>query len=155
MLSQKSPIPFPPLPYPPTPTFWPWRFPVLRHIKFARPMGLSYHWWPTRPSSDTYTARDRSSGWVLVSSYCSTYRVADPFRFLGTFSSSSIGGPVIHPIADCEHPLLSLLGPGIVSQETALSGPFSKILLVYAMVSAFGSWLWDGSWENCKLLGLQ
>jgi hypothetical protein len=63
-------------------------------------MGLSFQWWPTRPSFDTYTARDKSSG-VLVSSYCcSTYRVADPFSPLGTFSSSSIGGPVIHPIAD-------------------------------------------------------
>jgi hypothetical protein len=30
----------------------------------------------------------------------------------------SLGGPVIHLIADCEHPLLCLLGPGIVSQET-------------------------------------
>jgi hypothetical protein len=34
-----------PLPYPPTPTSWPWLSPVLRHIKFARPMGLSFHWW--------------------------------------------------------------------------------------------------------------
>jgi hypothetical protein len=56
-----------PLPYPPTPTSWPWRSPVLRHIKFARPMGLSFHWWPTRPSSDTYAARDTSSrGYWLV-----------------------------------------------------------------------------------------
>ena len=39
-------------------------------------------------------------------------------------SSSSIGSPVIHPLADCEHPLLCLLGPGIVSQETAISGSF-------------------------------
>jgi hypothetical protein len=23
--------------------FWPWRSPVLRHIKFARPMGFSFH----------------------------------------------------------------------------------------------------------------
>jgi hypothetical protein len=38
-------------------------------------------------------------------------------------SSSSIGSPVIHPLADCEHPLLCLLGP-IVSQETATSGSF-------------------------------
>jgi hypothetical protein len=30
----------PPFPYPPTPTFWPWRSPVLGHIKFASPMGL-------------------------------------------------------------------------------------------------------------------
>jgi hypothetical protein len=55
------------LPHPPTPTSWPWHSPILRHIKFARPMGLSFHWWPTRPSFDTYAARVKSSG-VLVSS---------------------------------------------------------------------------------------
>jgi hypothetical protein len=42
MLSQKSPIPSPPLPYPPIPIFWPWRSPVLGHIKFACLMGLSF-----------------------------------------------------------------------------------------------------------------
>jgi hypothetical protein len=52
---------------PPTPTSWPWRSPVLRHTKFARLMGLSFHWWLTRPSSDTYAARDTSSrGYWLV-----------------------------------------------------------------------------------------
>jgi hypothetical protein len=35
---------------------------------------------------------------------------------------------VIHPIADCEHPLLCLLGPGIASQETAISGSFQQNL---------------------------
>jgi hypothetical protein len=50
MLSQKSPIPFPLLPYLPIPTFWPWRSPVLGHIKFACPMGLSFQWWLTRSS---------------------------------------------------------------------------------------------------------
>jgi hypothetical protein len=54
--------------------------------------------------------------------------VADPFSSLGTFSSSSIGGPIIHPIADCEHPLLCLLGPSIVSQETVISGSFQQDL---------------------------
>jgi hypothetical protein len=29
--------------------------------------------------------------------------------------SFSIGGPVTHPLADCEHPLLCLLGPDIAS----------------------------------------
>jgi hypothetical protein len=29
---------------------------------------------------------------------------------------------VIHPIDDCEHPLLYLPGNGIASQETAISG---------------------------------
>jgi hypothetical protein len=35
---------------------------------------------------------------------------------------------VIHPIADCEHPLLCLLGPRIASQETAISGSFQQNL---------------------------
>jgi hypothetical protein len=48
---------------------------------------------------------------LRINNCCSTYRVADPFSSLDTFSSSCIGGPVIHPIADCEHPLLCLLGP--------------------------------------------
>ena len=36
-------------PYPPTPTSWPWHSPVVGHIKFARPRGLSSQWWPSRP----------------------------------------------------------------------------------------------------------
>ena len=129
-MSSQSPLYNPPtlLPYPPTPNSRPLCSPVLGHIKFARPRGLSSHWWLTSPSSATYAARDKSSG-ILVSSYCcSTYRVAVPFSSLGAFSSSSIGGPVIHSIADCEHPLLCLLGPGIVSQETAISGSFQQNL---------------------------
>jgi hypothetical protein len=38
----KVPHTLPPLPYQLTRTFWPWRSPVLEHIKFASPMGLSY-----------------------------------------------------------------------------------------------------------------
>jgi hypothetical protein len=34
-------LPPPLLPYPLTPTSWPWCSPVLGHIKFARPRGLS------------------------------------------------------------------------------------------------------------------
>ena len=67
---------------------------------------------------------------VLVSPYCcSTYRVADPFSSLGTFSRSSIGGSVFHQIEDCEHPLLYLPGTGIASQETAISGSFQQNLV--------------------------
>ena len=62
-------------------------------------------------------------GGILVSSYCcSSYRVADPFSSLGTFSSSFIKGSVFHQIDDCEHPLLYLPGPGIASQDIAISG---------------------------------
>jgi hypothetical protein len=66
MLIQKAPIPSPPFPYPPTPTLWPWRSPVLGHIKFANPMGLSIQWWPTRPSFDTYAGELRATGYWLV-----------------------------------------------------------------------------------------
>jgi hypothetical protein len=59
---------------------------------------------------------------------CSTYMVADPFSSLGTFYSSSIGGTVIHPIADCAHPFLCLLDPCIASQETAISRSFQQML---------------------------
>jgi hypothetical protein len=66
---------------------------------------------------------------VLVSLYCcSSYRVADPFRSLGTFSSSSTGSLVFHPIDDCEHPLLCLPGTGIASLATAISGSFQQNL---------------------------
>jgi hypothetical protein len=35
---------------------------------------------------------------------------------------------VTHPIADCDHQLLCLLGHGIDSQETATSGSFQQNL---------------------------
>jgi hypothetical protein len=35
---------------------------------------------------------------------------------------------VIHPIADSEHPPMCLLGPGIVSQETAISRSLHQTL---------------------------
>jgi hypothetical protein len=130
MLSQKSPHIPPPTPPPPTPTSWLWRSPVLRHIKFARPMGLFSNDGRLGHLLIHMQLETRAGGGgVLVSSYCcSTYRVADPFSSLGTFSSSSIGGPVFHPIADCEHPLLCLLGPSIASQVTAIFGFFQQNL---------------------------
>jgi hypothetical protein len=57
-----------------------------------------------------------------------SYRVADPFSSLDTFSSSSIRDPVFHPIDDCEHPFLYLPGTGIASHETAISGSFQQNL---------------------------
>jgi hypothetical protein len=35
---------------------------------------------------------------------------------------------MFHPIADCEHPLLCLLGPDIASEETAISVSFQQNL---------------------------
>jgi hypothetical protein len=50
---------------------------------------------------------------------------------LGAFSSFSIGGPVLHLIDDCEHPLLHLPGTGIASYETAITGSLQQNLSGY------------------------
>jgi hypothetical protein len=72
---------------------------------------------------------------ILVSSYCcSTYRFADPFSSLGTFSSSSIGGLVFHPIDDCEHPLLYLPGTGIAVHETMYGGFFFQRVICSSII---------------------
>jgi hypothetical protein len=138
------------LPNPPTPASWPWHSPVLGHIIFARPR--------TSPPNDGRLGHlllhmqleTRALG-VLVSSYCySSYRVTDPFSSLGTFSSSSIGGPVFHPIDDCEHQLLYLPGTGIASQEIAISGSFQQNLAGICN-SVFVWWLimvWIPGWGS-------
>jgi hypothetical protein len=114
MLSPKSSIPpHALLPNTPIHSSWPWHSPVLGHIIFVRPRAS--------PSNDgrighllLHMKIETPALGVLVSSYCcSSCRVADPFSSLGTFSSSSIEGPVFHPIVDCEHPLLYLPGTGI------------------------------------------
>jgi hypothetical protein len=85
-------------------------------------------------------------GGLLVNSYrCSFYRVVYLFSSLGTFSSSSIRGPMIHPIDDCGHPLLYLEGIGIDLHERAISGTISKTFLAYAKVSGFGGCIWNES----------
>ena len=66
----------------------------------------------------------------MVSSYCcSSYGAANPFRSLGTFSSSFIGDLVLRLIDDCEHPLLYSSGTGRVSQETDISFSYQQALV--------------------------
>jgi hypothetical protein len=60
-------LPPPHSPTHPLPLFGPGVPLYWGHMKFACPMGLSFQWWPTRPSFDTYAARVKSSG-ELVSS---------------------------------------------------------------------------------------
>jgi hypothetical protein len=92
---------------------------------------------------------------VLVSSYCcSSYRVADPFSSLGTFSSSFIWGPVFHPMDDCEHPLLYLSGTGIASQEEAISGSCQQNLSDINN-SVWTWWLyvgWKPGWGSLRMV---
>ena len=70
------------------------------------------------------------------------------FRLLqlpGYFSGSFIGDLVLHPVDDCEHPLLHLPGTGRASQETVISGSCKQALVGICLVSGFGGCLWDGS----------
>jgi hypothetical protein len=45
---------------------------------------------------------------------------------------------MFHPIDDNEHPLLYLLALAYPHKRQLYQGPFSKTLLSYAIVSAFG-----------------
>ena len=133
-----------------TPTSWPWLSPVLEHIKFAKPSVLSSQLWPTRPYSATYTARDRSSGGTDQFILLFYLQACRPLQLLGMFSSSYIGGPVFHPIDDCEHPLLYLPGTGKASQETAISESFQQNLAGICN-SVFILWLiigWTPRWGS-------
>jgi hypothetical protein len=80
-------------------------------------------------SSDTYAARIMSSGgYWLVHIVVPPIGLQTPLAPWVLSQAPPLGGPVIHPIADYEHPLLCLLGPGIASQETAISGSFQQNL---------------------------
>jgi hypothetical protein len=52
-----------------------------------------------------------------------------------------------HPIADCDHPLLYLLGPGIVSQERDSLSFEPDISLVFRKV-------FKHAFQDCSIAGL-
>jgi hypothetical protein len=73
-------------PYPPTPTplpthspFWPWRSPVLGHTKFTCPMGLSFQWWPIRPSFMIFFFLTIVAAWIGMASIDSSVWILDPW----------------------------------------------------------------------------
>ena len=137
VFNMKVPYTLPPALFPNPTASWPWHYPVVGHIIFTRPRA-------SLPIDSGLGSV--GGGGVLVISYCCfSYRDADHFSSLGTFSSSYIGDPVFHPIDDCEHPLPYLPGSGIASQETAISGSYQQILLGDAIVSGFDGCLWDRS----------
>ena len=141
----ESPLYPPPalLPNPPTPASWPWHSPVLGHMIFTRPRGLSSQWWPTRPSSATYAARVKSYR-VLVSSFCcSTYRLADPFSSLDPFSSSSIRGPVFHSIDDCEITFWT-----IIKLDTDITDAIFFLVCKTKSPAYLAGWWWSANWGD-------
>jgi hypothetical protein len=95
MLSRKSPIPSPHPALQPTHShLLALAFPCNGHIIFARPRAYP----PNDDQLGHLLIHMQLKTWaqrVQVNSYCcSSYRVTDPFSSMGTFSSSSIGGPV-------------------------------------------------------------
>ena len=102
----KSPLYPPPalLPNPPTPASWPWHSPLLGNIIFIRPRASP----PNDGRVGHLLLNMQLKTWalrVLDSSYRYSYTVAETISSLGTFSSSSIGGSMFHPVDDSEHPL--------------------------------------------------
>jgi hypothetical protein len=143
MLSRKFPIPSPTLlPYTPTPTSWPWRSPVLGHIKFAWKRGLSFQWWPTRPSSATYAARDMSSG-----EYWLVHIVVPPIG-LQTPSAPSCGNPNSRS-RNCLWLCCLSLGPFLVTWLFCLAPIEDKPSHTAPCYANAGWYPWDAS---CSLM---
>jgi hypothetical protein len=84
MLSPKPPIPSPhPAPQPTHSYFLALAFPCTGAYDLHTTKGLSSHWWPTRPSSATYTTRDTALGgyWLVFFIYISNvipFQVSPP-----------------------------------------------------------------------------
>ena len=150
MLSRKFLIPSPTLfSNTTTPDSWLWHSPILGHIKFARPRASLTNDGQLGHLLLHMQIETRALGGLVSSYCCSTYRVANPFSSLGTFSSSSIGVSVFHPVDDCEHALLYLTGTGIASQVTGISGSYQQNLAAYVIVSVW--WLimvWNPGWGS-------
>ena len=68
-----------------------------------------------------------------------------PLQLPEYFSGSFIGDLVLHPMDDCEHPLLYLPGTGRVSKETVISGSCQQALVGICLVTGFGGCLWGKS----------
>ena len=66
-------------------------------------------------------------GYLLVHIDIAPMGASDLFSSLGTFSSSFIGDHVLHPIDDCEHPLLYLPGTDKGLQEIHVSGSWLQV----------------------------
>ena len=68
-----------------------------------------------------------------------------PLHLLGYFLQLLHKGPcALHPMDDCEHPLLYSPGTGKVQQETAISGSYQLALVGTCLVSGFCGCLWGG-----------
>jgi hypothetical protein len=122
---------------------WPWQSPILGHRAFTGPrafppnddwLGHSLlHMKLDHESHHVFSlvgglvpGSSAGTGWFIL---LFLHGATNPFGSFGTFSSSFIGDPLLHPMNSCEHPFLYLAGTGIVSQETAISGSSQQVLV--------------------------
>jgi hypothetical protein len=79
MLSPKLPMSSPhPVPQPTHSCFLALAFPCTGTYDLCKTKGLSSHWWPTRPSSATYTTRDTALGVLVRKDHPETVSLKDP-----------------------------------------------------------------------------
>ena len=118
----------PPLLSPPIPTSWPWCSPVLRHIKFAIPRGLS----------SQCSQRHKLWGYWLVHIVVLPIGLQTPSAPWVLSLAALLGAPCsIQQMTVSIHFCIcqTLASP---HKRQLYQGPFSKILLAYAIVSGFG-----------------
>ena len=84
---------------------------------------LSLQWWPTRPSFDTYAAKDKSSR-VLVSSYCCSPLTC--FLIEAKIASPEMAPPTMVP-PTLNHQLRECLTAGSHGGISSRVAPFSVI----------------------------
>jgi hypothetical protein len=99
-----------PLPYPPIPIFWPWHSPVLEHIKFACPVGLSL-------SSDGRLGHllihmQLESSYPDIALSCET--MLGPSKHRSGCSQSAIGWSTAPPMEELEKVPKELKGSAIL-----------------------------------------
>ena len=129
MLYQKSPLPtHPHSPTHPLPPFGP-GVPLYRGTQSLRVQWASL-------SSDGRLGHllihmqleSRAQGYWLVHNVVPPIGLQIPLAPWVLSLAPALGAVWPIPIGNCEHPLLCLLGLGIVSQETAISGSFQQNL---------------------------
>ena len=111
---------------------------MLRHGAITGPRGSPSCWCQVRPSSATYatgvmgpsicTLQLGALG-SLVSWYCSSYGVANPFSSFIPSPNSPIGVPVLNLMVGCMHLHLYLSGSCRASQGTAIPDSCQQVLL--------------------------
>jgi hypothetical protein len=134
--------------------------PTMGHLSsLYRTKDLSFHWCLTRPSSATYAAGAcvLLGWWLSPWQFCGVWLVDIAVLPTGLQTPSTplvlsltppLGTPSLSPIVGCEHLPLYLSRSRRASQETAISGSFSKYFLVYTIVSRFGYCIlgWTPKW---------